>query len=48
MVTGDNFSLITHVITAAEELGFADNGQHENDGAADDYFAYDLCVSDAK
>ena len=44
MVTGNNFSLIT----GDEEFGFADNGQHENDGADDDCFAYDLCMSDAK
>ena len=44
MVTGDNFSLITR----DGEFGFADNVQHENDGANNDYFACDLCMSGAK
>ena len=44
MVTGSNFSLITE----DEKIGFADNGQHENDGADDGYFAYDFCMPDAK
>ena len=43
-ITEDNFSLIA----AVEELGFADNEEHGNDGAADDYFAYDSCMSNAK
>ena len=34
------------LVAAAIELGLADNGQHENDGAADDHFAYDFCMSD--
>ena len=36
------------LVAAAEELGLADNGQHENDGAADDYYGYDLSMSDGK
>ena len=36
------------LVAAAEELGLADNDQHENDGAADDYFGYDLCMFDVK
>ena len=36
------------LVTAAEELGLDDNGQHENDGAADDYYGYDLSMSDGK
>ena len=46
MITEDNFSMVA----AADELNLADDGQHENDGAADDYFAYDhdSCMSDAK
>ena len=46
MITEDNFSMVA----AADELNLADDGQHDNDGAADDYFAYDhdSCMSDAK
>ena len=36
------------LVAAAEELGLDDDGQHENDGAADDYFGYDLSMSDGK
>ena len=44
MITEDNFSMVA----AADELGLADSGQHDDDGADDDYFAYDLSMSDAK
>ena len=46
-VVEENFPMVV----AAKELGIvdiADSEQHDNDGAADDYFTYDLRMSDAK
>ena len=39
-----NFSLIA----SAEELGLADNLPHNNDGANDFYYGYDVSMSDAQ
>ena len=39
-----NFSLVA----TAEELGLADSGPHDNDGANDFYYGYDVSMSDAQ
>ena len=54
IITQDNFSTQYDLagnfsmVAAADELDIADSEQHENDGADDFYFAYDLSMSDAK